>query len=78
MGKKYKLLSRERTVLSFYNGLHSQHLFVVAFMINDIQVILKCFKQELAIPVRLPAVHHQVAIYIPTIILQTSVPDEQR
>lgn len=58
-----------------YNKIHSQHLFVVTFMVDNIQVILKCFKQNLATPVRLPAAHHQVGIHIPTINLQESVPD---
>lgn len=75
-GRNINCLAK-REVFSFYNGIHSQHLFVVTFMIDDMQVILKYFKQNLAIPVRLPAVHYQVAIHIPTIILQMSVPDEQ-
>lgn len=60
-----------------HNRIHSQHLVGVTFMGDDIQVILKCFKQNLAVPVRLPAAHHQDGKCIPTIILQKSVPDVQ-
>lgn len=77
MGKEYKLLSRGKNSSLNYNGIHSQHLFRVSFTVDDIQVVLKCFKQNSATPVRLPDAHHQVGIYIPTTILQKSVPGAQ-
>lgn len=78
MGKEYKLLSRERKNSSLsYNVIYLQPIFGVIFMVDDIQLVLKCFRQDLATLVKLPAVHHQVGICIPTIILQKSVPDAQ-
>lgn len=76
MGKEYKLLSREKIVLSLqWNPFTT--LIWSCFTVDDIQVVLKCFKQNSAIPVRLPDARHQVGIYIPTTILQNSVPCAQ-
>lgn len=77
-GRNTNCLAGKKNSSLNYNGIHSQHLFGVASMVDDIiQVVLKCFKQNSAIPVRLPDARRQAGIHIPTTILQKSVPRAQ-